>query len=86
MSLGTTELAPGVETTPLGTVAFPPQAEVAKSAPAVSISTRLLKVGIPNLAPNVVVYEAAFEVCLSLPASLSDRFPLFKREWRRENN
>jgi hypothetical protein len=49
VSVGTTELAAGAETTPDGTVAFPPHAEVASSAPAVSISTRLLKVGILNL-------------------------------------
>jgi hypothetical protein len=59
VSFGTMELATGAETTPDGTVAFPPHAEVARSAPAVSISTRLLKVGILNLAPNAVVTKRA---------------------------
>jgi hypothetical protein len=68
VSFGTTEFAPveacDVEetcdpellpATPDGTVVLSPHAEVARSAPAVSRSTRLLKVGILNLAPNAVV-------------------------------
>jgi hypothetical protein len=65
VSFGRTELAPAeacdveetcdpesIPATEDGTVVFPPHAEVARSAPAVSRSTRLLKVGILNLAPN----------------------------------
>jgi hypothetical protein len=59
VSFGTMELAPGAETCDVGTGEFPPHAEVAKSAPAVSMSTRVLKVGILNLVPNAVVTKRA---------------------------
>ena len=55
------EPAPGAETCDVlrvGTVVFPPHAEVAKSAPAISTSTRLLKVGILNLTPDAVMTKS----------------------------
>ena len=72
VSFGTTELPPAeardaeetcdpelLPATPDGTAVFPPHAEVARSAPAVSRSTRLLKVGILNLAPNAVMKQTS---------------------------
>jgi hypothetical protein len=55
MGICEAELLPAA---PVGTVVFPPHAEVAKSVPAISTSPRLLKVGIRNLAPDAVLTKS----------------------------
>ena len=83
LSSGTMEPAPAGDpeklcVTPVGTAVFPPHAEVAKSAPAISISSAILKVGILNLAPNAVMTKPGSKMLLSSPARASDRRPPFK--------